>query len=705
MSVIQKIRDKYAVAIIVVICVAIVSFLLQDVFFGKSSMFSQSTTAGKVNGEELDYREYLRRIDVAQNQARQQLQGATLGDEDQQRIREQVWNEFIREQIMTAQYNELGIEVTTAEIADQINGKNPNPLVLQNFSDPQTGQFDRSILDRVRENARQDQTGQLSAQLVQFDNMIAEYQKNLKYITLVHQGIYYPKWLSQMQNAENAQTANISYVQVPYATISDSTIKVTDAELNKYIQDNKVRFEVPESRRVEYVSFDALPSAADSAAAMSELVKLKAEMDTTPDIAGFIKLNSELPYYDGFASRSTIQVPGKDSILDIPVGTVYGPYQDNNLVVYAKMIARKTMPDTAKIRQIFIAVQPGLTDSAAKQRADSLESAIKGGADIAALALQFSDDPNSKQTGGEYTLTPSGYFAPELQLVKDFAFEGTTGAIKTVKLPIGYVVVKITEQKNFGPALKIAYLAKRVDASSTTSSEALSRANDFATANQDQKTFEKTVQEKGLNKRIADNISPMDFVLPGLGSSREIVSWAYKAKKGDVSPVFTLEDKFVVGVLTGAREKGTAPLSEVRPMVEAEVKKDKKAEQIIAKLKEPATIEAAASATNQPVLNAEGVSFAQPFIASIGYEPRVSGAAFNKAWGTAKVSAPIKGNTGVFVIKVSSFVPAAQPAMDYAQQRQAYEQSLRQFADQQLFEALKKKSDISDNRAAFFPGN
>lgn len=705
MSVIQKIRDKYAVVIIVLICVAIVSFLLQDVFFGKSSMFSQSTTAGKVNGEELDYREYLRRIEVAQNQARQQMQGASLGDEDQQRIREQVWNEFIREQIMTAQYNELGIEVTNAEIADQINGKNPNPLVLQNFSDPQTGQFDHSILDRIRENARQDQTGQMSAQLVQFDQMIAEYQKNLKYITLVHQGIYYPKWLAQMQAAENAQTANISYVQVPYATIADSTIKVTDSELNKYIQDNKTRFEVPETRKVEYVAYDVVPSSADSVVALTELAKLKAELDTTPDVAGFIKLNSELPYYDGFASRSSIRVPGKDSILDIPVGTVYGPYQDNNLVVYAKMIARKTMPDTAKIRQIFIAVQPALNDSAAKRRADSLENAIRGGADVAALAIQFSDDPNSKTTGGEYTLTPAGYFAPELQLVKDFAFEGTTGALKTIKLPIGYVVVKITEQKNFGPAVKIAYLAKRIDASSTTSSEALSRANDFATANQDQKTFEKNVQEKGLNKRIADNIKPMDFVLPGLGSSREIVSWAYKAKKGDVSPVFTLEDKFVVGVLTATREKGTAPLSEIRPMVEAEVKKTKKAEQIMAKLKEPATIEAAATATNQPVLTADGISFGQPFIPAIGFEPRVTGAAFNKAWGTAKVSAPIQGGTGVFVLKVNLYVPAPQPAADYNQQRLAYEQGLKQFADQQLFEALMKKSNIKDNRAQFFQSN
>lgn len=705
MSVIQKIRDKYAVVIIVLICLAIVSFLLQDVFFGSNSMFSQSTTVGKVNGEELDYREYQERIENAQNQMRQRMQGASLDEETQQYIREEAWDQFLREHIMKAQYEELGIEVTPVEIADHINGKNPHPLVLQNFTNPETGQFDRTIFDRVRENARQDQTGEVSAQLLAFDNAVAEYQKNLKYITLVHQGINYPKWLATQQAADNAQNANISYVQVPYATIADSTIKVTDAELNKYIQDNKARFEVPESRKVEYVSFDVVPTPGDTAAAMDELLKLKAEMDTTPDLAGFIKLNSELAFYDGFASRNAIQVPEKDSILDLPVGATYGPYRDNNVVVFAKMLDRKTMPDTVKFNQIVLVAQPG-ADSAVKNRADSLEAAIRGGADIAALATQFSDDPSSKQTGGEYTLTPNGYFANELKEVKDFVFAGTTGQLKIVKLAVGgYAIVKITEQKNFGPALKIAYLAKRVDASTATSSDALGLANDFASKNGDQKTFEKTIQEKGLNKRIADNIQPMDFVLPGLGSSREIVSWAYKADKGDVSPVFTLEDKFVVAVLTGVREKGVAPLDEVRPQVEAEVKKTKKAEQIIAKMKSPASLEAAASATNQPVLTAEGINFATPFVPSIGFEPRLVGAAFNKAWGAAKVSALIQGNGGVFVVKVSNYAPAPAPATDYAQQRAAYEQNLKQLADQQLFQVLKKKSKVTDDRAGFFTQN
>lgn len=705
MSVIQKIRDKYAIVIVVLICLAIVSFLLQDVFFGKSSMFSQSTSVGEVNGTELDQREYMQRIESMQERMRQQMPNGNIDDQMQQYIREQAWDQFLREHIMEEQYEELGIEVTPAEIADQIYGKTPHPLVLQYFADPQTGQFDRAVLDRVRENAKQDRTGQMSQQLLAFDQMISEYQKNTKYLTLIHQGIYYPKWLAQQQAADYGQVANISYVQVPYATIPDSIIKTTDAELSKYIQENKSRFEVEENRKIEYIAFNALASAADSAAALKELLSLKAELDTTPDVASFIKLNSELPFFDGYASRSSIQVPEKDSIVNMPVGTVYGPYLDNDLVVFAKMIDRKIMPDTVKIRQIVITAKADFSDSAAKKRADSLEVAIRNGADPAALALLFSDDPNSKQNGGEYTITPGGYFAQELQAVKEYGLSAKQGEVKVIQLPmIGYAVVKVTEQKNFGPALKIAYLAKHVDASNATSSDALAQANAFAAANKDIKAFDKTVQEKGLSKRIADNLRPMDFVIPGLGGAREIVSWAYKAKGGEVSPVFTLENKFVVAVLTGAREAGIAPLEEVRPQVEAEVKKIKKSEMIAGKLKAATTVEAAAAATNQPVMTAEGISFATPFIPALGFEPRVSGAAFNKSWGTAKISEPIQGNSGVFVLKVTGYV-ASGSNPDYTQQRNAFEQNLRNMADNQLFEVLKKKSKVKDNRAKFFGAN
>lgn len=696
MSVIQKIRDKYAVVIVVVICLAIVSFLLQDAFFGRNSLFNRSTIVGKVNGEELDVAEYQRLI---QEQESNYRQGGSVDEQTRQNIREQVWNEFLNDKILGEEYDKLGIDVTEAELVDQFNGKNPNPVVVQNFTNPQTGEFNRETMQQILRNVGQDPTGQTREGLRKLEIAVGKYQKTQKYSALITQAIYYPKWLAAQQQTDNSQNAAVSYVNVPYATIADSTIQVSDNELNKFIQDHKSLFKTEEARKVEYVSFDALPSNADTAAAIQQLAELRTEMDTTKDIEGFINRNSEIKYYDGFVAKSAVMIPNKDSITNLPVGAIYGPYVDNNFLVLAKMVDRKNMYDTVKVRHILIGTQTGLADSVAKARIDSIERAVRGGADFKAMVAQYSDDPGSKNNGGEYEVTPATTFVKEF---KDFAFDGTKGQLKVVKTQFGYHLIEIMDQKNLGPALKVAYLSKPVEASKETDSKAYAAANEFASQNRDQKSFDKNVQEKGYNKRLADNLRPMDHVIPGVGQARELVRWAYEAKKGDASQVFTFEDKYVVAVLTGIREEGTTPLAEVRPQVEAEVKKHKKAEQLIAKLQNPASLDAAAKASSQPVQRAEGISFGTPFVPSLGFEPKVVGASFNKSWGTAKVSAPIEGNAGVYVIKVDSYQPTGQPVQDLNNIRLAYEQSLKSMLGQQLFEVLKKQSSIKDNRAKFF---
>lgn len=707
MSVIQKIRDKYAVVIVVVICVAIVSFLLQDAFFGRNSIMRRSTTVGKVNGEELDFSTYQQMIQDAEASARQQSPTGAVTEQIQQYAREQAWNQFVSEQIMTAQYDKLGIQVTESELVDQFNGKEPNPIVLQQFTDRKTGQFDRAALQQALSSVGQDQTGRMRNALKQMENYIVKSRMQEKYVSLIKGGVYYPKWLADAQIKDNSQFANVSYVSVPYASIADSTIAVTDGELNTYINNHKANFKSEEGRRVDYISFDALPSAQDTANALKVLLEAKDEMDTTgvAGIENFIKRNSDIAYFDGYVAKSALMVPQKDTIASLPVGSTFGPYYDGSMIVFAKMMDRKTLPDSVKVRHILIATAnpqtgAGLSDSLAKIRIDSIEAAVKGGADFKALVVQYSDDPGSKENGGEYDVTPSSSFVPEF---KDFALDGKTGESKVVKTQFGYHLIQIMSQKNFGPALKVAYLGKPVEASNETDSKAYAAANEFAAQNHDAKTFEKTVQEKGLNKRIADNLRPMDFVIPGIGAARELVHWAYEAKKGDVSNVFTFDGKYVVAVLTGIRAAGTKTLDEVRPEVEGQVKKHKKAEQLIAKLKSPATLEAAAATVNQPQLKADNVNFATPFVASMGFEPRVVGAIFNKAWGVGKVTAPIEGNAGVYVVKVDSFVPNTQ-GMDPLTMATQYEQTVKGTLDQggQLYEVLKKLNKIEDNRAKFF---
>ncbi len=702
MSVIQKIRDKYAVVIVVVICLAIVSFLLQDAFFGKNSLIRRSTTVGKVNGKELEFTEYQQMIKNAEDRMR--MSNGALNEQITQQARESAWTKFLSDNILSAQYEKLGLAVTEEEIKDQFTGKNPSPIITQQFTDEKTGQFDRARMQQVLASISQDKTGQMRAGLLQLEEYIAQSRVSEKYLSLIKQAVYYPKWLAEKQIQDNGQTASISYVSVPYASIADSTIKVSDNEMNSFISSHKELFKVEESRKVDYLAFNVIPSAADTAATLKVLVDAKQELDTISnnDIAAFINRNSDLPYYDSYISKSALMVPQKDTLVTLPVGAVFGPYYDNNLIVYAKMIDRKTLPDSVKVRHILIATQNqqggGLPDSLAKVRIDSIESAVKGGADFKALVEQYTDDVRSKPTGGEYDVTPSTDFLKEF---KDFALEKGKGSIGVVKTAAGYHLIEVLEQKNIGSAVKLAYLAKPVSPSRETDSRAYAEANEFASKNRDAKTFEKTIQEKGLNKRIADNLRPMDFVIPGIGQARELVRWAYDSDKGAVSNVFTFDNTYVVAVLTAVRAEGTAPLDDVRPSVEAEVRKQKKAAQIIEKIKSPASLADVSKATNQPEQKADGIGFGTPFVPSMGFEPRVVGAAFNKAWGTAKVTAPIEGNAGVYVLKVDSYQPG-QGGQDPASVSRAYEQSMLSSLDGQLFTVLKKLSKIEDNRSKFF---
>jgi len=678
---------------VVVICLAIVGFLLQDAFFGKGSLMGSSTSVGEVNGKELDIAQYNNMIDIAERNQAAQYQ-LDMDESMRQSIREQVWQQFINQQILSEEYEKLGIVVTDEEVTDQFLGNNPNPQIVQMFTDPKTGVFNREMMIQAI------QSGQYSQDFLNLEQGIKQQQYTTKYLALVTKAINYPKWMQELQVKDGEKAANISYIQVPYASIADSTIKLTDAELNDYIQKHKDLFPAEESRRVEFISFDAIPSAKDTTAVLESLANLKSAMDSlsNDDIPTFINANSDNKYFDAYVPLSIIRVPEIDSIKALSNGQTYGPYFDGGLITYAKMVDRKTLPDTVEVRYIAMSSQPAI-DSAVKARIDSISTVIKNGGDFAALASEFSEDNSTAQNGGKFTVTPAGNFFEE---GKDFALNGKKNELKVIKTNFGYLLMQIMEQKNFGTALKVAYLSKKVEPSQETSRAAYAKASDFASKNRDRKTFDKTIREEGLNKGISEDIRPMDFVIPGVGSARDLVRWAYSANIGDVSGVFTVDYKNVVAVLTNVTDKGTLSLNEVRPRVEAEVRKIKKADQIISKLKNPATIEAAAEATSQPIQKTEGVTFTMPSIASIGYEPRIAGAAFNKNWGVGKVSAAIEGNTGVFVIKVDEYVGSEQPKPEYENQRKIYEQSLSNFWMNQLSEVFRKKADVEDNRAKFF---
>jgi peptidyl-prolyl cis-trans isomerase D len=692
MSIIQRIRDKAAWLIFGAIALAMIGFIVTDAFQGGGGgLFnSQSTVLGKVNGKEIDYVAYSERLKLQE----QQYPGG-MNDMLRQNLQDNLWNQMVEEALMQDVYEDLGLYISDKEVGDILYGKNPPEQLRRQFTN-QAGEYDPNVAFQTIQEFKKRSPKEYG----QFVESIIAMRQREKYMSLLVNTTYIPKWMVEKANADNSQLANISYINVPYSTVPDNTVTVSDQDIKDFISKRQDEFKQEESRSIAYVAFNAAPSAKDSSDVREQLMKLKPEFDSTSDHQGFLVRNgSESSFADAYVTQTNMQMPYADSIRSLASGEVFGPYLDGGSYVMAKMIDKRSMPDSVKVRHILISTQSGTPDSIAKRRIDSVQAAINSGADFKALAAQVSEDPGSKDNGGEYTF-PSLQFSNLAKEFAEFAFYGRPGEKKVVKTSFGYHYMEVLEHKKIEPAYKVAYFTKRIDPSTETDNQASGLANQFSGQSQNLKEFDANVAKNKYQKIISPEIRPMEMAIPNLGPNRQLVRWIYEADLGDVSEPFRVEDKYVVAVVTEINKEGTMSPAKARPMVEVLLRNRKKAAQIIQKIGKPATLEAAAGTAGQTIQRADSVGFAAGFIPNVGQEIKVIGAAFNKAW-QGKVTPPIGGNGGVFVLRTESVFARPNPSADIEQQRNMFLMQQRSSISYRAIEAMKRAATIKDNRAKF----
>jgi peptidyl-prolyl cis-trans isomerase D len=715
MSIIQSIRDKAAWIIIGAIALALIAFIVQDAFQNRNMFGGNSTTLGVVNGTKVDAVEFEERFKRAEELYRQQ--GYPMNDMMRSNIRESLWNEYVDDAIMKDRYQELGIQVSDKELSDILYGQNPPQDLRQQFTDPNTGQYDaNAAYQQIQQLKKNKNNPQYSAQYASFFNQylpaLAKNRQKEKYLSLLGATVNVPKWLVEKINADNSQKAAISYVNVPYTTISDSAVKVSDDEIKEYVNKHKDEYQQEETRSIEYVMFDAGPTQADSAAILAQVNAVKNEFATTTDLSSFmIRNGSETPYNDAFELKSKLQSQHADTIAALAEGQVAGPFVENGNYVLVKMLGKRSLPDSVKVRHILIktaeAGKPVLADSVAKKRMDSIVNAIKGGASFNDMVLKYSDDQGSKDKGGEYEFAYSQY--PQLSKeFADVAFYGNAGDKKTVKVEnqsySGYHYIEVINQKKFEPAFKIAQFSKAIVPSDETIQRQNGIASQFAAESRTRKQFEDNRKKNNYTPLIATEIKPLDAMINGVGTSREVVKWIFSAKPGDVAETpYQVEDKIIVPVVTKVYEKGIMSPEKARPLVESIIRNEKKGKQIADKVKNANSLEAAAQLTGQQVARVDSIMFSSPFIPNVGQEPKVIGASFNKAL-LGKVSPGIIGNGGVFIIKVENQGAVPNAGEDIGQQQAEMTVGLRRaYSDPRILnDVLKKTVKIKDERHKFF---
>jgi peptidyl-prolyl cis-trans isomerase D len=696
MSVIQSIRDRGTWIIFTIIAVALIAFILQDGVGRGGSSFSNTTTIGQVNGQKLE------RAAFEEKLAMQEKMYASQGAQRDQLIGS-LWNQEVDRLLIETECAKLGLQVTAKELSDILFSEN-SPL-KQEFTDPATGFFKvedaKKAFAQIKKSKNTDQIKMINQVYIQ---PILEQSLRNKYSALLQKSAYVPKWMVEKQTTDNNQTASASVVFVPYASIADSTVKVTDNYITAYVKAHASAYKKEEeTRSIAYVSFSAIPSSADSASVLNEVLAQKQDFTAASDNGSFLnRVGSDLPYYDGYFSKNRMQQSNKDTLVKIPTGTVYGPYVDGNAYVLAKMVGVKNWPDSSKVRHILIGTvdprsgQQIRPDSLAKKLVDSIKYAVAGGADFNALVQKYSDDAGSKEKGGVYDYFAQGQMVGAFN---DFSFDKPKGTKDVVKSEFGYHYTEVLDQKNFAPAYKIAYLSKTLVASNETVTAASTAASSFVANAKSKKDFEQNALKNNLQILNGVDIKKNDFTITGLGKSRETVRWVYDNKVGAVSEPTEIGDAYIVAIITSIGEKGTMNAAEAKPLVEGLVRNELKAKQIIASKFKGSTLEDFVKSSGFPAQRVDSLSFASPFVPGLGAEPKVVGAAFNKSL-IGKNTAAIEGTAGVFAVKPES-IGAAASMQDPA----AISSALLQAVQSNIFrgfEAIKKSAKITDNRSTFY---
>lgn len=697
-----------------------------DAFTGRSKLFGggNSTTLGKINGKTIDEIEFEKKVQAQEQNAQQQRGGGSGGEGERQQIIADLWKEEVDQILLKDEFDRLGLAIGKKERTDMLYGAEPQQLARQYLSDPQTGQYDPNrvlqIVNSIKRGKDKSQKDQLNILLDAMDNA----RMGEKYVSLVAGTIHYPKWALERQNADNSLMAKVSYVRVPDSLIAGNTreLEVSDKEIADYIHKHKDIYKTEdETRTFEYVLFSAAPSAPDSAAVKTKLLSLKAEFDTTKNMEEFVKANSELPFYNSYISKKSIQVPEKDSILKTPPGGIYGPYIDKDNYVLAKIVDVKQLPDTVKVRHILIATQQQSQgqyvqireDSTAKKLADSIQLAIKNGAKFDTLCRKYSDDAGSKDSGVINNIY-TGQMVPEFN---DFIFTHKVGESGVVKSVFGYHYIEILSQKGSEPAYKIGYLSQKIEASDETERNAENSALQFAGESRDLKAFDanfdKNLKPKGLQKLFGTDVSSHAFQVPGIGISRKFVKEVFDADKGDVLQPERVGDNYVVAVVTEINKPGTISVALGRRYIEPLLRNQKKAQLLKKKIGNITTLEAVSASIRQPIQTADSVRFSGGN-SPIAFESKVVGAVFNPVNKGKVVTEPIDGRYGnVYVIRVDDVIATAVENADVNAQRKSMEAQARmsilmgnQFAQygQQYDPAavLRKAATIKDYRNKFY---
>ena len=701
MAILSKIRERTFV-LILVIAMALFAFVIGDAF--KSGGSIKGDVVGEVNGESISRNDFSQELEtyrarVGRNVSETQAMNA-------------VWDALVSDQVYKEQLDKAGIVVGENDVWQTIisNPSLQNNPTFQN----EAGLFDEEIVKEFIANMQEDAAGapEGSAEKNRWLNWLADednIRKNIvrsSYNSLVSAGLGASLEEGKRDYLNNNVSYTSEFVYIPYTSIADSLITITNSDYKNYIKDHSKEFQVEKSRDIKYIKFDIVASEDDKKEMKTRLSEYISDMKSSADVVTFINdLESDLPINNNFVYKSNLPKNISEEVLSANIGDVVGPYEENGHFKLSKVIDIKKMPDSVNASHILIpylglrSAGPDITQTEfeAKKTADSILAVVKRNkSKFKNLAKEFSADKSNSDNGGKLDWFSYTRMVPEF---RDYSFLNKKGDIGIVKSPFGFHIVKIEDQKNFSNAVKLATFSKEIVASDVTEAKFYQDAETFASEISKGGSFDDLAKENEYKILYGKRLAELAEIVPGLtGNQRQIIRWSFE-NNIDVNDIkrFDIDNGYVVAMLTKKTDKGTAKPSDVAGQIKQIILKNKKVAMITNKMNGE-TLKKIAADNRVVVKNSPNVTLVNPMILGVGREVAVIGAMSTAEEG--KVIKGIEGVLGVFAIKVvSKEIPAELD--NYGTFRNKLSANAKSKINK-MYTALKEVSDIEDNRAVIY---
>ena len=705
MATLQKIRSK-GVLLVVIIGLAMLAFIIGDFLNSGSTLFRQSKqNVGSINGDKIDVSTYQKALDQMNSVYKIEYGRTDFNENEMAQMRNQVWESLVNEKIINAEAEKMGLTVSKEELTDRLIGNNIHPLIQQRavFADQQTGRFSKTNLLQFynsvfsSDNASQkdqEQLNEAKSYWLFWENAVKNSILQEKYFSLLSKTVGANAIEAKYNYEARKLTGDVNYVFQPYSSISDSSIQISDAELKARYDKEKEQFKQDANRSLHYVSFEVNPLEQDFKVAKAWMDKNSEEFKTTNDVAGLVNAESDVSYTGQNYSKQTIPANLRDFAFGNPTGAIYGPVFHDNTYTMARIMESGIMEsDSVKLRVILLTPNQ-------EKKADSIMNAIKSGAKFTDLVAKYSV-PQAAANGGEVGWVTRNMVGKE---IADPAFSKGINDIFKISTAQGTQIFQITEKTPGRSKVKVAILERKVTPSNETYSKIYNEAKQFAAASTDPQKFEEIAKKNNYMVRPANNILKSSDNIDMIPQSRQIVRWAFQNKVGTISDVFDCDRKaFVVANVTEINEKGYKTLVQVTPQLKAEIGRDKKAEilkkQMTSLFAKNPSLEGLASSIHSDVKTAPSVNFASFQFGDAGAEPYIIGK--TSITPENKISVPLKGNVGVFVI-----MPLQKHA-EITPFNAKYEESQLNSRTSQmlpyiLMQKLREKYNVVDNRINFY---